>query len=277
MRVAWIVLGTTIVHGVDAGAAQRIVGVSAPNGGATLVKRIHVAASSEISAIEFVSNDLSATFPSVRLRRFVAGRIGDILYEARDVAPPAGDRHQMAVAVPRLYFADAEDVAVEIVLPPTAGVARIGEGVGVVADEWGGLAPTSYIGSVAGSDLQAIDADLGVSVSSEPNVAGEAGHPNTKPSSRASGAVTPSIELCTDATGALEIHVSCVPPDARVDVYDVKGGRVRGFDRMAAGPAPSVVRWDRRNSEGHRVASGVYFIAARAGTRDIARKAVVVR
>jgi len=277
MKAAWIVSAIGILYGFDAGAVQRIVGVSAPTGGATLVKHIHVAAGSEIGAIEFVTNDRTATFPAVRLRRFTAGRIGEALCEVRDVAPSAGERHRLTVSVPRLYFADAEDVAVEIVLPPTTGIARVGEGAGVVAEERAGEPATSYIGSVAGNDLQAIDADLVVSLTNEVGAAGKAGHAGVEPPAGSSDAAAPSIELRTDATGALEVHVSGVRADTRVDVYDVKGGRVRSLDRAATRPASHVFQWDRRSNDGHRVAAGVYFISARAGTRDIARRAVVVR
>ncbi len=272
MKAAWIVSAICILHGFDAGAVQRIVGVSAPTGGATLVKHIHVAAGSEIGAIEFVTNDRTATFPAVRLRRFTAGRIGEALCEVRDVAPSAGERHRLTVSVPRLYFADAEDVAVEIVLPPTTGIARVGEGAGVVAEERAGEPATSYIGSVAGNDLQAIDADLVVSLASEPGAAGKAGH-----ASGVSDAEGSRIDLRTDATGALEVHVTGARADSRVDIYDVRGSRVRSLDDVAFGPASAVFRWDRRNSDGHRVASGVYLVTVRTATRDIARKAVVVR
>jgi hypothetical protein len=272
VKAAWIVSAIGILYGFDASAVQRVVGVSAPTGGATLVKHIHVAAGSEVGAIEFVTNDRAATFPAVRLRRFTAGRIGEVLCQVRDVAPSAGERHRLTVSVPRLYFADAEDVAVEIVLPPTTGIARVGEGAGVVAEERAGEPATSYIGSVAGDELQAIDADLVVSLASEPGAASKVGQ-----ASRASDAEGPRVDLRTDATGALEVHVTGARADSRVDIYDVKGGRVQRLDDTASGPASVVFRWDRRNSEGHRVASGVYLVSVRTGTRDTAQKAVVVR
>jgi hypothetical protein len=275
MKAAWIVSAIGILYGFDASAVQRVVGVSAPTGGATLVKHLHVAAGSEVGAIEFVTNDRAATFPAVRLRRFTAGRIGEVLCEVRDVAPSAGERHRLTVSVPRLYFADAEDVVVEIVLPPTTGIARVGEGAGVVADERAGEPATSYIGSVAGNQLLAIDADLVVLLTNEAGAAGKAA--GVEPPAGSSDAAAPSIELRTDATGALEVHVSGVRADTRVDVYDVNGRRVRGLDRAATRPASHVFQWDRRNSDGHRVAAGVYFISVRAGTLDIARKVVVVR
>jgi hypothetical protein len=65
--------------------------------------------------------------------------------------------------------------------------------------------------------------------------------------------------------------------DVRLDVYDVSGRRVRV---LASGPHAAGrhdVAWDRRNGDGSRVASGVYFVRLQAEYGLRTRKVVVAQ
>ena len=72
--------------------------------------------------------------------------------------------------------------------------------------------------------------------------------------------------------------------DAKVEIaiYDVHGGRVRGFDvgYQRAGyytDKGKAVYWDGRNAHGESVASGVYFYHLRAGDDSQLRRLVILK
>jgi flagellar hook assembly protein FlgD len=52
---------------------------------------------------------------------------------------------------------------------------------------------------------------------------------------------------------------------ARLDLYDVRGARVRTLVERAAEPGRFVVTWDGRNGDGRSVAAGVYLYRLTAG------------
>ena len=70
-----------------------------------------------------------------------------------------------------------------------------------------------------------------------------------------------------------------LPRAARVslDVYDVRGARVRSLlaDRVAAGPG--AVAWDGRDDEGRMVRAGLYFVAFAADGRTDRARLVLLR
>ena len=60
-------------------------------------------------------------------------------------------------------------------------------------------------------------------------------------------------------------------------VYDVRGALVRTLVNEPKQPNVYRVTWDGRNSEGHRVASGVYFYRLTAGEFQTTRKMVLLK
>jgi hypothetical protein len=64
---------------------------------------------------------------------------------------------------------------------------------------------------------------------------------------------------------------------AIISVYDVNGRLVRDLLDEEAEAGPHSVVWDGRNDRGQELASGVYFIAYRAGTDNFWKKAVLLR
>jgi hypothetical protein len=63
---------------------------------------------------------------------------------------------------------------------------------------------------------------------------------------------------------------------ARVSIFDVSGRRVADLVDGPLEPGTHVLRWDGRDSRGSRVASGVYFVRARAGSFSHRGKVVVL-
>jgi hypothetical protein len=63
--------------------------------------------------------------------------------------------------------------------------------------------------------------------------------------------------------------------DISVDIYDVSGRRVRDVVHAAARRGDQTVSWDGRDHSGRRVASGVYFIALRAGSQESSSRFVL--
>lgn len=64
--------------------------------------------------------------------------------------------------------------------------------------------------------------------------------------------------------------------DARVEVFDIQGRRVRTLFEGAAERGIQRVAWDGRTSAGERATAGVYFMRARAGDFSASRKVVLV-
>ncbi|MCA9752089.1 MAG: VCBS repeat-containing protein, partial [Gemmatimonadetes bacterium] len=59
---------------------------------------------------------------------------------------------------------------------------------------------------------------------------------------------------------------------ATVEVFDVRGRRVRTVLDGPVEPGVTAVRWDGRDSEGARAAAGIYFVRCRAGEFTASRK-----
>jgi hypothetical protein len=260
---------------MPAAAVDRVVGVSAPEGGATLVKQFQVVPGTQVAGVEIVSNDLGTVFPAVRLRKpgDRAWIRGVVLCEVTDVAPSNGARHRFTVMLPRTVVLEGPGVLVEVVLPQTPGVEVIGIGAGLGALDLGGSPATSYIGSELSGELQAIDADLCMALvgGAAPGKAGR-GAPvaGTPPSS--------SLHLSVhNAGGAAEVRLVALSPVAVVlGVYDVRGKLVRMLSRGELTSGEHRITWDRRDADGRPVAAGVYFVVARAAGRELRRKTVVL-
>lgn len=272
--VLLLVLATSAplpVLGVD-----RVVGVNAPSGGATLVRRVHVEAGTEVARIELVSNDVATTFPALRLRRSEEAVTGEVLAEATSVTP-AGNRHRFTYAITPVVFADAADVLVEVVLPPTNGVTEIGTGAGLGALNLNGSGATSFIGSTATSELQAIDADLCVTLLG-PASAGKAGsRPPQDPEPPATGSRGLSITVLPRLGGDPEIQITTSgSTGGSVEIFDVRGALVRTLSRGTVAAGSHRLVWDRRDVAGGRVAAGIYFVVARVGDAEAIRKTVVL-
>jgi hypothetical protein len=260
----------------DATAVDRVVGVSAPAGGATLVKRVHVAAGTEIARLELVSNDLGTIFPVVRIRRVAGGGEGETLSEVHDVGPSTA-RHRFQVAVPAVVFAGDEDLFIEVVLPATTGVQEIGTGAGLGAMTLNGLPATSYIGSTSAGDLEAIDADLCVTLLG-PGPIAKAGAPLVNEPTTGAGntGATLSVSPRRDGNAVVEITTATSSTSSSIEIYDVKGALVRALWRGSLTAGVRRLSWDRRDGNGHEVAAGVYFVVARVPAAELIRKTIVV-
>ncbi|NNE44608.1 MAG: T9SS type A sorting domain-containing protein, partial [Gemmatimonadetes bacterium] len=61
----------------------------------------------------------------------------------------------------------------------------------------------------------------------------------------------------------------------RVSVYDLSGRRIRDLEPSGGDGTAATVTWDGRDTDGRRVASGMYFVRARAGEWTAGRRVVV--
>jgi hypothetical protein len=254
-----------------AAAVDRIVGVQATSGGASLVKKVHVRTGAEVSRIELVSNDLATVFPAVRLRR-IEGRIaGDVLTEARSVAAN-GNRHRWVVELGPVVFLQDEEILIEVVLPAAAGADGPRSGVGLGANNLGDAPATSFIGSTLTGDLQPIDADLCISLPESVGKAAGRVEPLLEPSAPLSLRVHRLVD------GAIEVRVAAhAQTPALIEIFDVKGALVHTLLHEALAEGEQTLIWDRRDARGGRTAAGVYFVTARIGETTAVRKTVVLR
>lgn len=69
---------------------------------------------------------------------------------------------------------------------------------------------------------------------------------------------------------ATRVHVS-------LDVFDVRGDRVRRLVDEAKGPGSFVAEWDGKNTAGERASTGVYFYRLTAGSFSETRKMVLLK
>jgi hypothetical protein len=64
------------------------------------------------------------------------------------------------------------------------------------------------------------------------------------------------------------------PASVRIDVYDVRGRRVRILFEGTAGAGSHRAEWDGTADSGARVAAGLYLLRLQAGDRAVTRKVV---
>jgi flagellar hook assembly protein FlgD len=63
---------------------------------------------------------------------------------------------------------------------------------------------------------------------------------------------------------------------SRLDVFDVRGRRVRNLADRVFAPGSYVFTWDRTDVKGQRVPRGVYFVRLQCAGRQLTRKLVLV-
>jgi hypothetical protein len=256
---------------------ERVVGVNAPSGNASLVRQVRVAGGTTIECVELLSNDPTTVFPAIRLRRLAGKEMGDVLSEARDVSAPAGTRHRFTVSIPPIDFQNDQDVLIEVVLPPTPGVDQVGIGAGLGANPLDDSAARSFIGNPRTGELQAIDADLCLWVLGPATAAkaGSASPGNKSPETRPEPL---SLQVRMPQGANVEILITVASwAEAMVAIYDVKGSLVRTLATGKREPGEHRLIWDRCDSTGRLVASGVYFVTARAHNSEVTHRVMVMR
>ncbi|MCB1182776.1 T9SS type A sorting domain-containing protein [bacterium] len=67
------------------------------------------------------------------------------------------------------------------------------------------------------------------------------------------------------------------PANVVIDVYDLRGARIRTFARNGLAAGPHRVSWDGRDAAGHEAPSGVYFVALRDGVSTARQRVVLLR
>jgi flagellar hook assembly protein FlgD len=64
---------------------------------------------------------------------------------------------------------------------------------------------------------------------------------------------------------------------ARVEIFDLRGRRVRLLSDEALDAGENRWIWDGEDDAGHALASGSYFVRARSQSETLVRRAVLVR
>jgi len=109
------------------------------------------------------------------------------------------------------------------------------------------------------SSAAGLEALVGISDSPRPRALGLRAFPNPfNPSTQ--------IELRLPASA-----------EARVEIFDVSGRRIRTLLRSALPAGPHLLRWDGRDALGQVVASGLYFARVRAGANAATEKLVLLK
>jgi hypothetical protein len=86
-----------------------------------------------------------------------------------------------------------------------------------------------------------------------------------------------SIPFPNPARATVRVHLSlAIAQEAAVDVFDTLGRRVRVLARGILPAGERELAWDLRDDAGHRVAPGVYMLAARLDGRVSVRRVSVV-
>jgi len=99
------------------------------------------------------------------------------------------------------------------------------------------------------------------------------------PSDAGPGTREPERILAFDRTGDGAVRVRYTVPlpggPIELDVFDVRGRRVRSLVRAVLPAGEHVTTWDRTSARGSRVAAGSYHVRLRFGDRSVARKLVL--
>jgi len=94
----------------------------------------------------------------------------------------------------------------------------------------------------------------------------------------ASGPPRPALEAAAPVVGQHQLRFTLEAPGrVTLRVLDLQGRLVREVDAGEMGPGSHVVRWDQRDANGNRAASGVYLASLRAGPRLWTLRWVVYR
>jgi hypothetical protein len=79
------------------------------------------------------------------------------------------------------------------------------------------------------------------------------------------------------ATGAVQLRVRLDRPEnARVEVFDVRGRQVHGWEGVPASGG-TVIAWEARDSAGRPLAAGVYLARLQVGNLVLTRKMTLLR
>lgn len=100
------------------------------------------------------------------------------------------------------------------------------------------------------------------------------------PGERSSTGPILALRLSTSNPGSPPVRIALGLPvrgDVRLEVFDVRGRRVRTVASGVRQAGESVEVWDGNDAHGGRVSSGIYYLRLEASSRIIARKVVVVQ
>jgi hypothetical protein len=67
------------------------------------------------------------------------------------------------------------------------------------------------------------------------------------------------------------------PGAIQLEIFDVRGRRVRTLIDEHRGAGEHTLRWDGRNGRGREVATGVYFLRLRSGSKSTTQRMVLIR
>ena len=83
--------------------------------------------------------------------------------------------------------------------------------------------------------------------------------------------------LVTDRPGFTESTVSVQPGRVQLEVYDVRGRRVRVLEDEIRPAGRFTMHWDGRDDRGESLAAGVYFVRYRANDFQASQRMVLMR
>lgn len=255
---------------------DRVVGVNTADGGVSLVKSFVVGENTEIQGVDFLGNDLNTIFPRISLVQgpLLTLREGTQIFAKEGIRHENG-RHHGSIRFNAIPVATVTTVYVVIELPPGTGASIVGSGAGIGAkavDEPLG----SFIAFDADTPLVPLYLDLAVDLVLKSRI-GKAGSPGNgdapAPSTRTFlAARTPSsVTAVAIEFGLQEVGI------VDLSIYDVSGRRVRSLLRMQFPAGIHTQVWDGLDTNGRRVASGIYLAKLRAGDRVFTQKLVLAK
>jgi len=278
LQVLSIVLALIGSASQTASAATKMVGVVPSDGVAMFVKRFSVEAGTTILGVEFSNNDARTVFPAVLLVRGVSTALqeGEIVARVADVRETAVAPGLVRVVWPRpIEVTQAEEYFVAVRIPSGPGKTGPGNGPALGADLV--IDPN---GSFLASEVAGLLTPLGIDLAITLNVVGIA--KGAQPESRVrehqyagtflgGGVPNPTTTGVRIAFGVERTaHV-------RLSIYDISGRELRRLvgDLIAAGVYSR--EWDGRDSQGRKLANGVYIVKLDAGEGVITQKLVLAK
>ena len=256
----------------SAAATDQIVGVTSPEAGTCLVKRIQVQAGSLIQGVEFVNNDDQVIFPSVRLFRGPATRLSEATLLTEQTRVGSRGHHRVRVNFTPIPVQSPEEVLVVVRFPANTGVRGVGDGVGIGATQIVGRGD-SYVAPSADEKFQGINLELGINL-----LLGDVSKatPGSAPSEQ--NAPTTSLRMLSPAAGNTTIAFGVERAmSVTLTVYDIGGRRVRTLVHQVLPAGVHSRSWDGRDEQGELVATGVYIAKLRTDEKVLTQKLVLMR
>jgi len=272
-----VLLGVVLASAGHAERFDYLVGANSPNGETHLVKSFRVPARSIISGVEFVTNEISTSFPKVMIVEGSSRRLSaaPVLAEISNVR--SAGRHRVSVRCDRVAIREETDIFVVIQLPAANGVRGRGDGVGIAARGLSGPANSYFVSGMNGA-FGEMEMEFAITLVFDERGKADAEIPGDGQPQETVIPVRTFLSadhgLSENAVVRFGLEKDC---EVAISIFDARGRLVHTVERGQLAAGTYARTWNARNNAGARVARGVYLIRLVAQEKVLSQKLVVAQ